>query len=195
MLQNKSQSIKQMTCHATENFDSMISKKSFCFGLAGKRYLVPLIIPPGTVAALNMLASKESRKICEIVGDNDYLFANTRASKGHTSAWHSLHRIMDKLQLKHPEKIKSTTNQHRHSTIMASMDLAEQDRESVYAHMRHSKTITQTIYQAPPAVMELTRVGRRIVEIDEGNYFETMVLVSMSFQSFDKNVLVKLYKK
>ena len=75
------------------------------------------------------------------------------------------------------------------------MDLAEQDRESVYAHMGHSKTITQTIYQAPPAVMELTRVGRRIVEIDEGNYFETMVLVSMSFQSFDKNVLVKHYKK
>ena len=121
-----------MTCHATENFDSMISKTSFCFGLAGKRHLVPLIIPPDTVAALNMLASKESRKICEIVGDNDYLFANTRASKGHTSPWHSLHKIMDKLQLKHPEKIKSTTNQHRHSTIMASMDLAEQDRESAY---------------------------------------------------------------
>ena len=158
-------------------------------------HLIPLIIPPDTVTALDILASKECRKICEIDGDNEYLFANTRASKGHTSAWHSLHRIMDKLQLKHPEKIKSTTNQHRHSTKMALMDLAEQDRESVYPRMGHSKTINQTIYQAPPAVMELTRVGRRNVETDEGNYFETMILVSMSFQSFDKNVLVKLYKK
>ena len=93
---------------------------------------------------------------------------------------------MDKLQLKHPEKIKSTTNRHRLSTIMASMDLTEQDRESVYPHMGHSKTINQTIYQAPPAVMELTRVGRRTVEIDEGNYFESMISVSMFFQSFDK---------
>ena len=75
------------------------------------------------------------------------------------------------------------------------MDLTEQDKESVYAHMGHSKTINQTLYQAPPAVTELTRVGRRIVETDEGNYFESMILVSMSFQSFDENVLVKLYKK
>ena len=141
MLQHKSQSIKQMTCHATKNFDSIISKKSFCFALAGNRHLVPLIIPPDTVAALDMLASKECRKACcEIVGDNEYLFANTRASKDHTSGWHSLHRIMDKLQLKHPEKIKSTTNRHLLSTIMALMDLTEQDRESVYAHMGHSKT-------------------------------------------------------
>ena len=175
-----------MACHATENFDSLISRKSFCFGIAGNRHLVPLIIPPDTVAALDMLASKECRKSCEIVGDNEYLFANTRASKDHTSGWHSLHRIMDKLQLKHPEKIKSTTNRHRLSTIMASMDLTEQDRESVYAHMGHSETINQTIYQAPPAVIELTRVGRRIVEIDEGNYFESMISVLMFFQSFDK---------
>ena len=75
------------------------------------------------------------------------------------------------------------------------MDLTEQDRESVYAHMGHSKTINQTIYQVLPAVMELTRAGRRIVEIDEGNYFGSMILVSMFFQSFDKNVSVKLYKK
>ena len=42
-----------MTCHATENFDSMISKKFFCFALAGNRHLVPLITPPDTVAALD----------------------------------------------------------------------------------------------------------------------------------------------
>ena len=102
---------------------------------------------------------------------------------------------MDKLPLKHPEKIKLSTNRYRHSTIMTLMDLTEQDSESVYAYMGHSRTINQTVYQAPPAVMELTRVGRRIVEIDEGNYFELMILVSMSFQSFDKNVSVKRCKK
>ena len=163
-----------MACHATENFDSMISKKSLCFDLPGNRHLVPLIIPPHTVAALDMLVSKECRKICEIVGDNEYLFANTRASKDHTSACHSLHRIMDKRQLQHPEKIKSTTNQHRHITIMAWMDLTEQDRESVCARIGHSKAINQTTYQAPPPVIELTRMGRQIVEIDEGNYFECL---------------------
>ena len=43
--------------------------------------------------------------------------------------------------------------------------------------------------------MELTQVGKRILEIDEGNYFESIILVSMYFKSFDKNILVKLYKK
>ena len=57
---------------------------------------------------------------------------------------------------------------------MAWMDLTEQDRESVCAHIGHSKAINQTTYQAPPPVIELTRMGRRIVEIDEGNYFECL---------------------
>ena len=127
-----------------------------------------MIIPPNTVAAFDLLASEQCRESSDVASDNDYLFAKTKHSEDHTSEWHSLHRLMDKLNLKHPEKIELTTYRHRLSTVMASMDLTEQEGDIGYAHMGHSKTINQTTYQVHSAVMDLAHVGRQIVEVDEG---------------------------
>ena len=134
----------------------------------GNHHLVPLLIPPDTAAALDLLVQETSRGVSNISESNKYIFANTRYSEDHTSGWHSLKRICDKLPLKHPEKIRSSTNRHRLSTILAAMDLSQQERERVYSHLGHSEKINQTIYQAPPAVMEITTVGRQLVDIDEG---------------------------
>ena len=131
---------------------------------------MPLIIPPDVVPALDLLSSKLFRDQCGITEDNQYLFPNTKGSEDHTSGWHSLHRIMDQLPLKEPKKIKSTSNRHRISTILASMDITKQVRALFYKHMGHSEKINQTIYQTPAAVMELTHVGRHILEIDNGRF-------------------------
>ena len=48
------------------------------------------------------------------------------------------------------------------------LDLPEEERELFYKHMGHSKTINETVYQAPPALMEVLKVGRNLVAIDEG---------------------------
>ena len=40
------------------------------------------------------------------------------------------------------------------------------DREWLYKHMGHSEEINQCRYQAPPAIMELAKVAKHLVEID-----------------------------
>ena len=129
---------------------------------------MPLIIPEDTVAALDLLESVEIRNMCGIVPENNYLFANTKNSEDHTSGWHSLHRIIEKLPLKEPQKIKSTANRHRISTILASLDITDKERELFYKHMGHSDKINQTIYQTPLALMEVTKVGKHLDKIDKG---------------------------
>ena len=117
-------------------FDKMLMdslKVTYITG-KGNNHLVPLLIPEDTVECLDVLADKEYRQQADIVQDNLYLFANTRQSEEHTSGWHSLHRIMDKLPLKDPKKIKSSSNRHRISTLLASMDISPRDRDLFYKH-------------------------------------------------------------
>ena len=78
------------------------------FLFLGNHHLVPLLIPPDTVEALDLLSSQECRRHCGIVEDNNHVFSNTKNSEDHTSGWHSLHRLKQKLPLAEPEKIKST---------------------------------------------------------------------------------------
>ena len=67
--------------------------------------MVPLIIPPDTVDALNLLSSAECRGNCSVKVENPNVFANTKFSEEYTAGWHSLHRLMDKISLKHPTDI------------------------------------------------------------------------------------------
>ena len=137
---------------------------------------MPLIIPPDVVDAMNLLESAEVRNACGVDPNNQYIFANTKYSEDHASGWHSLHRIIGKLSLKEPEKIKSTSNRHRLSTILASMDISKKDRALFYKHMGHSEKINQTIYQAPATVMEVTGVGKHLQMIDEGLNLDSLFL-------------------
>jgi len=47
------------------------------------------------------------------------------------------------------------------------MDVPEQDRQLFYQHMGHSKEINATIYQAPLAHQEVSRVGMHLLQIDQ----------------------------
>ena len=56
--------------------------------------------------------------------------------------------------------------------MYAMLHLPEEERELFYKHMGHSKTINETVYQAPPALMEVLKVGRNLVAIDEGMRYQ-----------------------
>ena len=56
--------------------------------------------------------------------------------------------------------------------MYAMLDLPEEERELFYKHMGHSKTINETVYQDPPALMEVLKVGRNLVAIDEGMRYQ-----------------------
>ena len=73
----------------------------------GQNNLVPVLIPPDTTPALAKLANTEVRRDASVLPENQFLFASTRSSEGHTSGWHAIHSVIDKLNLKKTRKFQS----------------------------------------------------------------------------------------
>ena len=48
------------------------------------------------------------------------------------------------------------------------LDFPLRDRELFYEHMGHSQAINQNIYQAPPVLLEITKVGQYLIDLDNG---------------------------
>ncbi|XP_065652453.1 uncharacterized protein LOC136079814 [Hydra vulgaris] len=132
----------------------------------GNNHLVPIIIPPDTMPSLKKLADPIVCKEVDILQSNAFLFAITKQSEGYTSGWHSVHNIISVLSLKKPENIKATSNRHRVSTLFSNLDLPKKDRELFYKHMGHSAAINEGTYQVPPALMEITKVGKHLLDFD-----------------------------
>ena len=137
----------------------------------GNCHLVPVLIPEDTVAAIQKISDPRFQAEAGVAAHNKFLFASVQGSEeGHLSGWHSVHEICTKLNLKNPKVIVATNNRHRISTIFASLHVPEKDRALFYAHMGHSEEINRNIYQAPPAIQEITKVGRHLLDIDQGNF-------------------------
>ena len=165
--------IDQQRLKDLDEVDQMLIKNIKVTYLTGKgnNHLVPLLVPEDTVAALEKLSCKDFRRESGISETNNYLFASTRNSEDHISVWHSLYNITEKLPLKDPANMKSTSNRHHLSTIFAAFDISKADREYFYKHMGHSAAINEQIYQAPLAMMEVTKIGKRLLDIDKGRIF------------------------
>ena len=141
----------------------------------GNNHLVPLLIPQDTIRALEKLCDENIRKQSGIKITNEYLFASARNSEDHISGWHTLHNVGERLPFKDPANMKATSNRHRISTIFAALEVPQSEREFFYKHMGNSAAINEQIYQAPLAMMEVTKIGKHLLNIDKGNVFEIYV--------------------
>ena len=68
-----------------------------------------------------------------------------------------------------PELLTASKQRHRISTIYAALEMPEAEREHFYKHMGHSKSMNLGTYQYPLPLLEMTKVGRHLKAIDEGN--------------------------
>lgn len=153
----------------------------------GNNHLVPLIFPPDTVKAIKILTDETVRSQVEVAPHNRYVFPSLGNSENHVSGWHAVHKMSDviKEQLENVKALTATSNRHRVSTLFAMLDLPRQDREWFYKHMGHSEAINQCRYQAPPAIMELTKVAKHLVDMD-GKY---SLFKRFSFSFFNLNLI------
>ena len=153
-----------------DNLDKLLVKSLKVVYLTGKgnNHLVPMLIPEDTVKALEYLSDTKIRSEAGVNIENDYLFPSTRNSIDHVSGWHSFHYICNDLVLVDPQNMKATSNRHRVSTIYAALDVPPAERQYFYKHMGHSEQINMDIYQAPLAVMEVTKIGKALLNIDGG---------------------------
>jgi len=130
--------------------------------------LVPIIFTRDTLPALEILANQDIRRAANVQKDNPYLFPSTRQSKFHHSGWHSFKSICQNVALKNPDNITFTKNRHLVATIYSRLEIPEEERTNFYEHMGHSQEMNKSRYQCPPAVKELTKVGKSLFDIDEG---------------------------
>lgn len=134
----------------------------------GNHHIVPLIIPNDTIISLDKLADKETRKVSGVSAKNPFLFASTQHSDINFSGWHALKEVCKKVTLKRADLVNATNNRHRVSTVYAAMDVPENERRFFYSHMGHSESMNKDTYQAPLAIMGITKVGKELLEMEKG---------------------------
>lgn len=134
----------------------------------GNNHLVPIIFPPDTIEAIRVLCDPLVRAQVDVSENNRYVFPSIQKSEHHVSGWHAVHKMCKLVEprLINLKTLTATSNRHRVSTLFAMLDVSPKDREWFYKHMGHSEEINQCRYQAPPAIMELTKVAKHLVEID-----------------------------
>lgn len=120
----------------------------------GNSRLVPILITPDVLPALNLLSNEEYRSTCGVREDNNYLFPCIQNSSTHVMGWHAVSAVCQAAQIKDKGRFTSTRNRHRVSTLFAAMDLPSKERDAFFQHMGHSQVINENIYQAPLAVQE-----------------------------------------
>ena len=121
--------------------------------------------------AVKKLASDKFLTLAGVVPTNKFLFASSQGSDSHVSGWHVVSGICKSLLLKSTGDLIATNNRHRISTLFASLDVSKKDRELFYSHMGHSEKMNTDIYQAPLALLEITKVGKHLMQIDSGTFF------------------------
>lgn len=132
----------------------------------GNHHLVSLLIPKDTVASMIKLSKPEVRKESGVDESNQFVFASTQSSLSNCSGWHALKEVCNSVKLKCPQLMNATNNRHRVSTIYASLNIPEKDREIFYSHMGHSAKINQDVYQNPLALRGIINLGPKLLAIN-----------------------------
>nr|XP_047130409.1 uncharacterized protein LOC124810142 isoform X2 [Hydra vulgaris] len=114
---------------------------------------------------------------------NPYIFASGKKSESHCSGWHAMTSVCEDLPLENKKQLNATTNRHRISTLMASISMTDSERNLFYDHMGHSEAINKHIYQAPPAIMQLSNTGLRLTCIDKGQPCETPAKMAKKYHT------------
>ena len=137
----------------------------------GQNHLVPIIIPEDTIKALKILADTKRRTDVGINSLNQYMFASSQDSLSHICGSLIISLLCDKAGVTNKITLTATGQRHRVSTLFASYDMPEKERQLFYSHIGHSKHMNEQVYQAPQALMEIAKIGKNLQKIDEGKKY------------------------
>ena len=137
---------------------------------------MPVIIPSDLVPGLKILSDPIIRKDVGINKDNIFVFPSTQLSEKRIEGNVAISNVCDKAKVVNKTTMTATSQRHNVSTIFATLDMPEKERELFLSHMGHSKKMNEDIYQAPAALMRIAKIGKRLQSIDEGAYFCTIKL-------------------
>ena len=110
------------------------------------------------------------RSVIGVLADNPYVFAcPTRSSKNHLRGNDSMVKVLDQIEgLISPERIRSTELRKYCATVTQIADLSDGDLRWLADHMGHNIDIHREFYRLRESTVELTKVSRILLAIDEG---------------------------
>jgi len=110
------------------------------------------------------------REAIGVASNNLYVFgALTRASKKSLCENDCMCKVLRKLQLQAPERIHSTELRKFCSTVTHIADLSENDLRWLTDHLGHNLDTHREYYWLRDSIIELSKVFRILLAIDEGN--------------------------
>jgi integrase len=131
----------------------------------GKNSLVSVLLPEDTMKGLRILADEQCRKDAGINPQNPYVFPLTENSLGNRCGWKALQSVAEKAQVPKDANMTATAFRHRISTLYAAMDVPADERNHMYTHLGHSEQMNKDMYQAPLAVIAITKIGKRLRQL------------------------------
>lgn len=131
-------------------------------------HLVPVLIPSDCLKGLDIISNTDTREIAGVSDSNTYLFPNTNKSPDHVIGWDATNKMCLEAGVCNPNQLTASKQRHRISTIYCALGAPENEREYFYKHMGHTKDVNLGTYQYPLPIMEITKVGRHLQNIDKG---------------------------
>jgi hypothetical protein len=110
------------------------------------------------------------RKSAGVNTNKNFVFPNTKTFMSHVVGWDCVNRMCREARLHH--NVNATGMRHFAATEYVALDVAPNDRALSFKHMGHSEKINENVYQCPPAIQEITHIGRFLEQIDRMNESE-----------------------
>lgn len=128
--------------------------------------MVPVIFTEETVSAIKLLV--RCRTSTYIDKSNNFLFA-CGLGKNRLRGWDTIQGITKKIQLINPKLLTPTRTRKYLSTILQLLDMTESELTWVTNHLGHTKDIQKGWYRQEDSTIELTKIAKVLVAIDNGD--------------------------
>ena len=128
--------------------------------------VVPVLRTPDVKVAIDALLANRS-KVC-INAENPFLFARVNSSSSCLRGWDSLKLTVTEVELKRPELITSTRLRKYAVPVYQILDLIKSELNRLAKHLGHEISVHREFYQLQHSTLELAKVGRMLIAVDEG---------------------------
>ena len=156
----------------------LFEKMQVVYGTGKGNHLISIIIPNDCVEAMNLLVDQDNREASGILATNNFIFAR-KNSTHHLIGSDCIGTLCRFLDLPAFD-INATSQRARVSTIFASQDIPEADRDYFFKHMGHSADVNVNTYQRPLPVMAMEKVGVFLNTVD-GKFIFLLLYSSTEF--------------
>ena len=126
--------------------------------------LVPLLIIDDCWKGMRILVDPEVRTRIGVSKENAFVFPYTQLSSRHVLGWNAVNKCCELAGCS--KMINATNRRHQVATMYAAHEVPSDERAGFLLHMDHSEKVNLNVYQSPPAMTEITKIGKVFLQLD-----------------------------